>query len=410
MRKKIDPVVDEAIETLNMKDGPSRRRLIEGAGLFSATAAASALIAACSSSSSSSAAPTSASSAAAAAAGNFPDHAQVEVHVREPRHGQRVLHPDPVRHGRRRRAARPAHAGLDGPCPPSRRSTMLSAFNAAVTAGSPGIATTVVSATAFVAPINSALQAGIPVVTYNANGVVTTACTTPPTAWPTSARSSTSRPGGGDAARLADEEGRHRGRLHRPARLAEHPAAHGRRHAGPGGRPGHEGHVRQQGRRRGRLGDAGSPEQPQFLQAHGSKIQGVFAVDGGDRPARHLAGQKYSLVGKVPAGGFDLEPQTLTAINGRPDQLHHRPVAVPAGLPAHAVPLPLPALRRPGVAADHGHRPEVRRQGQRGSVHRDAKTRYEGSTSQQHIHSPRSGPIAEPAGEDQPVSGTGASR
>ena len=57
MRKKIDPVVDEAIETLNMKDGPSRRRLLEGAGLFSATAAASALIAACSSSSSSSAAP-----------------------------------------------------------------------------------------------------------------------------------------------------------------------------------------------------------------------------------------------------------------------------------------------------------------------------------------------------------------
>src|ERR1700731_1550576 len=55
MGKKIDPVVDEAIETLNMKDGPSRRRLIEGAGLFSATAAASALIAACSSSSSRSA-------------------------------------------------------------------------------------------------------------------------------------------------------------------------------------------------------------------------------------------------------------------------------------------------------------------------------------------------------------------
>ena len=47
---------------------------------------------------------------------------------------------------------------------------MLSSFNAAVTAGSPGIATTVVSATAFTAPINSALQAGIPVVTYNANG------------------------------------------------------------------------------------------------------------------------------------------------------------------------------------------------------------------------------------------------
>src|SRR5260370_42423587 len=75
MKKKIDPVVDEAIERLNMQDGPSRRRLLEGAGLFSATAAAAALIAACPSSSSSSATPTSAassSSTAKAVAGNFP--------------------------------------------------------------------------------------------------------------------------------------------------------------------------------------------------------------------------------------------------------------------------------------------------------------------------------------------------
>ena len=75
MKKKVDPVVDEAIETLNMKDGPSRRRLLEGAGLFSATAAASALIPACTSSSSSSATSTSSASAtstAQAAAGNFP--------------------------------------------------------------------------------------------------------------------------------------------------------------------------------------------------------------------------------------------------------------------------------------------------------------------------------------------------
>src|ERR1700689_4046562 len=72
MRKKINPVVDEVIETLNMKDGPSRRRLLEGAGLFSATAAASALIAACSSASSSSASPNSTASAAKEAAGNFP--------------------------------------------------------------------------------------------------------------------------------------------------------------------------------------------------------------------------------------------------------------------------------------------------------------------------------------------------
>ena len=75
MKKKIDPVVDEAIERLNMKDGPSRRKLLEGAGLFSATAAASALIAACTSSSTSSATSTATSasaSATAAVAGNFP--------------------------------------------------------------------------------------------------------------------------------------------------------------------------------------------------------------------------------------------------------------------------------------------------------------------------------------------------
>ena len=96
MRKKIDPVVDEAIETLNMKDGPSRRRLLEGAGLFSATAAASALIAACSLVESSSAAPTG-RRRRRRRRGQLPDHAQVEVHLRQPRHGQLVLHPDPVR-------------------------------------------------------------------------------------------------------------------------------------------------------------------------------------------------------------------------------------------------------------------------------------------------------------------------
>ena len=40
MRKKVDPTVDEAIETINMKDSPTRRRLLEGAGLVSASAAA----------------------------------------------------------------------------------------------------------------------------------------------------------------------------------------------------------------------------------------------------------------------------------------------------------------------------------------------------------------------------------
>jgi len=32
MKEKVDPVVDEAIETLDMKDGPARRKLLKGAG------------------------------------------------------------------------------------------------------------------------------------------------------------------------------------------------------------------------------------------------------------------------------------------------------------------------------------------------------------------------------------------
>src|SRR6266566_2041370 len=168
MRKKIDPVVDEAIETLNMKDGPSRRRLLEGAGLFSATAAASALIAACSSSSSSGAAPT---STAKEVAGNFPTTPKWKFtfvnHVTD------NAFFTPTQYGFQDAAAL---LGIEVPNWTGALSTqptvptMLSSFNAAVTAGSPGIATTVVAATSFVAPINSALQAGIPVVTYNANG------------------------------------------------------------------------------------------------------------------------------------------------------------------------------------------------------------------------------------------------
>jgi len=69
---KVHPKVEEAIDTLNMKDGPSRRRLLKGTGLVSATAAASALLAACSSSSGASPTSSSSSSAAASTIGDFP--------------------------------------------------------------------------------------------------------------------------------------------------------------------------------------------------------------------------------------------------------------------------------------------------------------------------------------------------
>src|SRR5690348_13572391 len=172
MRKKIDPVVDEAIETLNMKDGPSRRRLLEGAGLFSATAAASALIAACTSSSSSTAAPTgSASGTANAAAGNFPKTPPWQFWFVN--HVTTNLFFVPTQNGMKDAAAL---LGLPAPkwggSTTSSATEMVSYLNTAIAAKANGIATTVITATSFTTPVKNAMDAGIPVISYNADGVV----------------------------------------------------------------------------------------------------------------------------------------------------------------------------------------------------------------------------------------------
>ena len=174
MKKKVDPVVDEAIETLNMKDGPSRRRLIEGAGLFSATAAASALIAACSSSSSSSAsssATSASASATAAAAGNFPKTPAWQFWFVNHVYANPFF--VPTQYG-----FADAAALLDIPVPKwggsastSSVSQMVSFLQTAISAKANGIATTVINATGFTTPVMDAMNAGIPVITYNADGI-----------------------------------------------------------------------------------------------------------------------------------------------------------------------------------------------------------------------------------------------
>ncbi len=312
MRKKIDPVVDEAIETLNMKDGPSRRRLLEGAGLFSATAAASALIAACSSSSSSSAAPNSTSSSAAAAAGNFP--ATPKWKFTFVNHVTDNAFFTPTQYGFQDAAAllglpTPSWTGALSTQPTV--STMLSAFNAAVTAGSPGIATTVVSATAFIAPINSALAAGVPVVTYNANGAVSSP--TNGLAYIGQELYISGQAVGARLASLMKKGDTAVGFIAQPGALNIQPRMDGATQA-----------LQAAGMKVmfGSTGvDAGASATqeaqvlPAFLQSHGSSLQGVFAVDGGDTALLGTSLQKYGLVGKVAAGGFDLEPQTLAAIS-----------------------------------------------------------------------------------------------
>jgi simple sugar transport system substrate-binding protein len=305
MKKKIDPVVDEAIETLNMKDGPARRRLLEGAGLFSATAAASALIAACSSSSNSTA------QATKSAGGNFPSTPKWKFtfvnHVTDNSFFT------PTQYGMADCAAllgipTPAWTGAlsNQPTVP----TMLTSFQAAVTAGSPGIATTVVSATSFVQPINSALSQGIPVVTYNANGASNN---------PTNGLAYV-----GQELLISGQEVGKRlasslksgdtvvGFIAQPGSLNIQPRLDGATQALEAA-----GIKVLNGNKGIDTGASATQEAqvlPQFLQSHGNSIQGCFAVDGGDTALLGTSLQKYGLVGKVHAGGFDLEPQTLAAV------------------------------------------------------------------------------------------------
>src|SRR4029077_16804022 len=165
--KEVDPKVDEAIQTLNMKDGPTRRKLLTGTGLVSATAAASALLAACSSTSSSG----SSSSTASSAAGNFPSTPPWKFtfvnHV--------TTNPFfvPTQYGFQDAAAllgipKPSWTGSDKANIPD----MVSATNAAISAKANGIALAVVSSPAFKAPVANAMNDGIPVVSYNADGNV----------------------------------------------------------------------------------------------------------------------------------------------------------------------------------------------------------------------------------------------
>jgi simple sugar transport system substrate-binding protein len=162
---KVHPKVDEAIETLNMKDGPTRRRLLAGTGLVSATAAASGLLAACSSSSSAS------SSAVATSTNPFPKTPSWQFWFVN--HVTTNSFFVPTQYGF---ADAAALLGLPTPkwtgSANSIASQMTSQINAAVSAKAAGIATSLTDSTSFTTPVGNAMSAGIPVLSYNADGDV----------------------------------------------------------------------------------------------------------------------------------------------------------------------------------------------------------------------------------------------
>jgi simple sugar transport system substrate-binding protein len=312
MKKKIDPVVDEAIETLNMKDGPTRRRLLEGAGLFSATAAASALIAACTSSSSSTASPTSSASssgAANAAVGNFPKTPPWQFWFVN--HVTTNLFFVPTQNGMKDAAAL---LGLPAPkwggSTSSSATEMVSYLNTAIAAKANGIATTVITATSFTTPVKNAMDAGIPVISYNADGVVNNgtpdigtnrlcyvgqALYNSGVAMGNRIKSLISSPGEVVIFIATPGSGNIQPRYDGAVSVLK-PAGFTVKQAATGALTSGEGAA-----------------EKAFLTGAKATLKGAFAVDAG---STQFLGPSLASVGlKIPAGGFDLTPGTLSAIN-----------------------------------------------------------------------------------------------
>jgi len=155
--KKIHPKVEEAVDTLELSS-VTRRRLIAGTGLVSASLAASALLSACSKE----------PAAAAGAVGNFPATPKWKFtfvcHV--------TTNPffTPTQYGASDAAKL---LGVDFQWTGSVNSVvaeMVDATNTAITSKADGLALAVVDKAAFKSPVDRALDAGIPVVSYNADG------------------------------------------------------------------------------------------------------------------------------------------------------------------------------------------------------------------------------------------------
>ena len=306
MRKKVHPKVDEAIETLDMKDSPTRRRLLEGTGLVSAAAAASALITACGSSS------TGAKASSSGTIGEFPKTPKWQFwfvnHV--------YTNPFfvPTQYGF---ADAAALLGLPTPkwggsASASSVSQMVTYLNTAVSAKADGIATTVISSTGFTTPVMNAMNAGIPVVSYNADGAVSAngvaTIGTNRLCYIGQALYESGLQLGERILSLVDS-GEIVIFIATPGTGNIQPRSSGAQAAiKASGKP-----ITVTQIATGAATSAELPAEKAFLLGHKS-IKGAFAVDAGSTQFLGQALQATGMTGKIPAGGFDLTPQTLQAI------------------------------------------------------------------------------------------------
>jgi simple sugar transport system substrate-binding protein len=187
---------------------------------------------------------------------------------------------------------------------------MVSYLNNAISAKASGIATTVINSTGFTAPVKNAMDAGIPVITYNADGLykpggvpdigTNRLCYVGQALYNSGVQMGnqikTLVPGGGDIVVFISTPGTGniQPRYDGAASVLK-----------AGGYTLHE-------QATGSATSAELPAEKAFLSANKSKIKGAFAVDAGS--TSYLAQALAATGMNVPAGGFDLVPLTLQAI------------------------------------------------------------------------------------------------
>src|SRR4029453_6765044 len=158
--RKIHPKVEEAVSTLDLNP-VTRRRLLSGTGLISTSLAAGALLSACSQDKQ--------QTQAAAGVGNFPTTPKWKFTFVN--HVTTNSFFTPTQYGMEDAATllgieKPQWTGSQN----SIVAEMVNATNTAISAKVDGLAIAVVHKNAFQAPVDQALNAGIPVVSYNADG------------------------------------------------------------------------------------------------------------------------------------------------------------------------------------------------------------------------------------------------
>jgi simple sugar transport system substrate-binding protein len=299
---KVDPVVEQAVDTLGL-NRVTRRRLLGGVGLTSASLAASALLAACTGND-----DNSSGDAAASASGDFPTTPKWKFVF--------------VCHVTTNAFFTPTQYGAQDACAllncefqwtgstTSNVAEMVNAMSTAISAKADGIALAVVDKDAFNEPVNQALEAGIPVVSYNADGAVDD---------PGTNRLSYIGQGlydsgfqlGQRAIASGLESGEAVGFIATPGALNIQPRIDGASDA-----------IKQSGKpiKFTAVGtNADVPKGLSIIDAYAQghpDLAGMLAVDAGSTSSVGQVVAKYSMrdKGLKVAGGFDLVPATLNAI------------------------------------------------------------------------------------------------